>query len=65
MNLLETILHTHRCCQFLVENFLMSSECCQSNDLFFIFNCTIMNFLQTKEFIDNQNADVENLDIES
>ena len=43
----------------------MSSKCFQSNILFFIFNCTIMNILQTKEFIDSQNADVENLNIES
>ncbi len=59
------ILHTSRCYQLLVKNFLMSSECLQSDILFFIFNRTIMNILQTKEFIDSQNANVKNLDIES
>ncbi len=43
----------------------MSSECLQNNILFFILNRTIMNILQMKEFIDSQNADVKNLDIES
>ncbi len=43
----------------------MSSKCFQNNILFFILNRTIMNILQMKEFIDNWNADVENLNIES
>ncbi len=43
----------------------MSNECFQNDVLFLIFNCTIMNILQIKEFIDSQNADVENLNIES
>ncbi len=65
MNLLEMILYMSCCCQLLVKNFLMSNECLQSDVLFFILNCTIMNILQMKEFIDSQNADVENLNIES
>jgi len=43
----------------------MSSKCFQSDALFFILNCTIINILQMKEFIDSQNANVKNLDIES
>jgi len=65
VNLLEMILHMSRCHQLLAKNFLMSSECLQSDVLFFILNRTIMNILQTKEFIDSRNADVENLNIES
>jgi len=65
VNFLETILHTSCCYQLLVKNFLMNSECLQDNVLFFILNCTIINILQMKEFIDSQNADVENLNIES
>jgi len=58
-------LYMSRCYQFLVKNFLMNNECFQNDVLFFIFNCTIMNFLQIKEFINNQNANVENLNIKS
>ncbi len=65
MSFLKMILYTYYCYQFLVKNFLMSSECFQSDVLFFILNCIIMNFLQMKEFINSWNADVENLNIES
>ncbi len=65
MNFLEMILYMHCCYQFLVKNFLMNNECFQKDALFFIFNHTIMNFLQMKKFINNQNANVENLNIKS
>ncbi len=65
MNFFKMILYIFHCYQFLVENFLMNNECFQSNILFFILNCTIMNFLQMKKFIDSWNADVENLNIKS
>jgi len=65
VSFLKTILHMSRCYQLLIKNFLMNSECLQSDVLLFILNRTIMNILQTKEFINSLNADVENLDIES